>query len=352
MTTLELPDGRHLEFAVSGPEDGTPLIFHHGTPGSAMPFRALERAAHERGLRFVTFSRPGYGESTRRPGRDVAAVTADAEALLDHLGAARCLVGGWSGGGPHALATGAALPERVAGVLVIAGVAPYDAPGLEFLAGMGEANIEEFGLALRGEDTLRPPLEAEAGRLRAATVPELVEELATLLPDVDRAVLATEWGDDLAASFGSGLGHGADGWIDDDLAFVRPWGFGLDRIAVPSFLWQGSADLMVPFAHGRWLAANVPGVTAHLHEGHGHLSIAARMVDAMLDELAGTLKTRPRSDGVGGGCPHSLTGRWYRSGPTGELKPIIGTTLPLADAATAHQAFEERATIGKTILTP
>lgn len=289
MTTLDLADGRHLEFAVSGPEDGTPLVFHHGTPGSARPFRALERAAHEKGLRYVTFSRPGYGASTRRPGRDVAAVVADAEALLDHLGAARCLVGGWSGGGPHALATAAGLPERVAGVLVIAGVAPYDAPGLDFLAGMGQANVEEFGLAAGGEDELRPPLEAEARRLRAATVPEIVKELATLLPDADRSVLATEWGDDLAASFGSGLGQGADGWIDDDLAFVRPWGFDLGRLAVPGFLWQGSADLMVPFAHGRWLAANVPGVTAHLEEGHGHLSIAAHRVDAMLDEVARTL---------------------------------------------------------------
>lgn len=291
MTTLALSDGRHLEFAVSGPEDGTPLVFHHGTPGSAGPFRALERAAHEKGLRLVTFSRPGYGESTRRPGRDVAAVAADAEALLDHLGADRCVTGGWSGGGPHALATAAGLPERVAGVLVIAGVAPYDAPGLDFLAGMGQANIEEFGLAAGGEDELRPPLEAEARQLRAATAPELVKELATLLPDADRSVLATEWGEDLAASFGSGLAPGADGWIDDDLAFVRPWGFELDRITAPSFLWQGSADLMVPLAHGRWLAAGVPGATVHLEEGHGHLSIAARMADAMLDELAATLST-------------------------------------------------------------
>ncbi len=295
MTTLDLSDGRRLQFAVSGPEGGTPLIFHHGTPGAVTPFRALERAAHERGMRFVTFSRPGYGESTRRPGRDVAAVAADAETLLDHLGASRCVTAGWSGGGPHALATAAGLPERVAGVLVIAGVAPYDAAGLDFLAGMGQANIEEFGLALRGEDALRPFLEAEANALRSATVPQIVEELATLLPDADRAVLATELGDDLAASFAHGLRRGADGWVDDDLAFVRPWGFTLDQVTAPTFLWQGSADLMVPFAHGRWLAAGLPRVTPHFEQGHGHLSIAVRMVDAMLDELAATLTERRSS---------------------------------------------------------
>lgn len=295
MAILDLSDGRRLEFAVSGPEDGTPLIFHHGTPGAVTPFRVIERAAHERGLRLVTFSRPGYGESTRQPGRDVAAVAADAGALLDHLGASRCVTGGWSGGGPHALATAAALPGRVTGVLVIAGVAPYDAAGLDFLAGMGQANIEEFGFALRGEDVLRAPLEAAAEALRSATVPELVDELATLLPDADRAVLATDLGDDMVASFGHGLRHGADGWIDDDLAFVRPWGFALDAVTVPSLLWQGSADLMVPFAHGQWLAAGLPGATHHFEPGHGHLSIAARMAEAMLDELAATLSARPRS---------------------------------------------------------
>lgn len=292
---LDLSDGRRLEYAVSGPGDGTPLVFHHGTPGAVTPFRGIERAAHERGLRLLTFSRPGYGASTRCPGRDVAAVAADVRALLDHLGASRCVTGGWSGGGPHALATAAGLPDRVAGVLVIAGAAPYDAADLDFLAGMGEANIEEFRLAARGEDALREPLETEAGALRTATVPQIVEELSTLLPDADRAVLATDLGEHMTASFGHGLRNGADGWIDDDLAFTRPWGFGLDEVTVPSFLWQGSEDLMVPYAHGRWLAANIPGVTAHFEPGHGHLSIAARMAGAMLDELAGTLSARPRS---------------------------------------------------------
>jgi pimeloyl-ACP methyl ester carboxylesterase len=289
VTLLDLSGGRRLEYVVSGPDDGTPLVFHHGTPGSAHRFSAVERAVHARGLRMVTFSRPGYGDSTRRAGRDVAAVVADVEALLDHLGAIRCLVAGWSGGGPHALATAAGLPDRVAGVLAIAGVGPYDVPGLDFLAGMGKANLDEFGLALRGEAALRPVLEAGADELRSATVPDLIDELATLLPPVDRAVLATEWGEDLAAGFGDALRDGVDGWVDDDLAFVRPWGFAPADIAVPSFLWQGTEDLMVPFAHGRWLAGAIPGVIAHLEPGHGHLSITAAVIDAMLDELTRTL---------------------------------------------------------------
>jgi pimeloyl-ACP methyl ester carboxylesterase len=285
VTTLELPDGRRLDIEISGPEDALPLVFHHGTPGSVKRFGVIERAAHERGLRLVTFSRPGYGDSTRLPGRSVADVAADVAAILDQLDAPRCLVAGWSGGGPHALATAALLPDRVAGALVIAGVAPWDADGLDFLAGMGAQNIDEFGLAVRGETAVRPGLEAEAVALRQATVADLVKGMETLLPDVDRAVLTDEYGADLAANFAEALRLSVDGWLDDDLAFVRPWGFSLADIAVPTFVWQGSEDLMVPFTHGQWLAGHIPGVTAHLESGEGHLSIGVGAMGAMLDEL-------------------------------------------------------------------
>jgi pimeloyl-ACP methyl ester carboxylesterase len=289
VTITVLPDSRQLDVVVSGPAEGTPLVFHHGTPGSATQFRAIQRAAHALGLRLVTFSRAGYGSSTRHVGRTVVAAAADTEAVLDLLGASRCVLAGWSGGGPHALAAAARLPERVAGVLVIAGVAPYGAPGLDFLAGMGEQNVEEFGRALHGEAAIRPGQEAEADAMSGGDVASMVEGMRTLLPDVDRAVLTDEFGEDLAANFAAALGTGVDGWVDDDLAFVRPWGFELAEITVPSFLWQGSEDLMVPFAHGQWLARNIPGVTAHLEQGEGHLSIAVGAIEPMLGELATTI---------------------------------------------------------------
>jgi pimeloyl-ACP methyl ester carboxylesterase len=292
VTTLGLPDGRRLDIEISGPDGGLPLVFHHGTPGSVRRFGVIERAAHERGLRLVTFSRPGYGDSTRLPGRSVADVASDVAAVLDHLDAPRCLVAGWSGGGPHALATAALLPDRVTGALVIAGVAPWDADGLDFLAGMGEQNIDEFALALQGEAAIRPGLTAEAASLREATVADLVKGLDTLLPEVDRAVLTDEYGADLTANFAEALRRGVDGWLDDDLAFVRPWGFSLADIAVPSFVWQGSEDLMVPFTHGQWLAGHIPGVTAHLETGEGHLSIGVGAIGPMLDELVATVRTR------------------------------------------------------------
>lgn len=285
MVHLNLPDGRVLDVHMSGPVDGLPLIFHHGTPGSGMQSRQMQRAAAARGLRLVTFSRAGYGASTRKPGRVVADAAADVAAVLDLLDAPRCLTAGWSGGGPHALATGALLGDRVAGVLVIAGVAPYGVPGLDWLAGMGEQNIEEFGAALDGEKPLRAYLEPAGEQLRHPDAADIVRELSTLLPPVDVAVITDEYGADMAANFAEAMSSGIDGWVDDDLAFATDWGFALDSISVPTFLWQGSADLMVPFAHGQWLASHVPGVAAHLDDGQGHLSIAVGALDPMLDEL-------------------------------------------------------------------
>ncbi|WP_375487007.1 alpha/beta fold hydrolase [uncultured Jatrophihabitans sp.] len=284
MTLVATPDGRQLEVEVSGPEGAMPLVFHHGTPGSAHQFGSLARAAHDRGLRLVSYARPGYGASTRQPGRAVVDAAADVATVLDHLQESRCVVAGWSGGGPHALATGARLADRVAGVLVIAGVGPAGTD-LDFLTGMGEENIEEFGLAFRGEDALRPVLEDWSNGLRNADAAGVVEGMGSLIPPVDAAVLTGELGEDLAAALRDGLRDGADGWIDDDLAFCRPWGFELADLTVPVFLWQGSADAMVPFRHGEWLAEHVPGVTAHLLPGEGHLSIAVGAADQMFDEL-------------------------------------------------------------------
>lgn len=281
---VQLPDGRRLDLRVSGPAGGFPLVFHHGTPGAATPYRVLERAAHARGLRLVTTSRPGYGDSTPQPGRSVVDVAADTAAVLAAIGAGRCLIAGWSGGGPHALACGARLGATAA-VLVIAGIAPYGAAGLDYMAGMGQDNIVEISTALQGEDQLRSYLLDQREQLKNATAADLVASLGTVLPDVDRAVLTGEFGEDDAANFREALRTGVEGWLEDDIAITRPWGFGLEEISVPVMIWQGSADLMVPFSHGQWLASQLPGASAHLEEGEGHLSVALGALDRMLDEL-------------------------------------------------------------------
>ncbi|HWU21763.1 MAG TPA: alpha/beta hydrolase [Nocardioides sp.] len=282
---LDLPDGRVLDVQVSGPADGIPLVWHHGTPGCSYQSAQKQRVARERGLRLVTYSRAGAAGSTRNKGRSVADIAADVAAIADHLGAERIFTGGQSGGGPHALATGAGLPDRVLGVLAVCSVKPYvDQP--DFLDGMGAANIEEFGLALEGEDALLPFLLKDREGIITADTQSVITTLDSLLPDVDRAALTGEVGADLLANLAGGVAE-VYGWLDDDLAFTRDWGFALDDIRVPTYLWQGSADLMVPFHHGQWLAENIPGVVPHLIEGEGHLSIQVNRFEEMVDELLG-----------------------------------------------------------------
>jgi pimeloyl-ACP methyl ester carboxylesterase len=280
---LALRDGRVLEMIVSGPPDGVPLVWHHGTPGCARQFRYRQNETHARGLRYVTYSRAGAAGSTRRPGRSVADVAADVAAILDHLEADRCLVGGNSGGGPHALATGALLPDRVAAVLCVCGIKPYVGEP-DFLDGMGEANVEEFELALQGEEALRPFVMKDRAGIIDAKPEGIIETLATLLPEVDRGILRGDAGLDIIRGLQGGVIE-VDGWIDDDLAFTRDWGFDPRKLSVPAYIWQGSADLMVPFHHAQWLARNVPGVVSHLLDGEGHFSVLVGRFGAMVDEL-------------------------------------------------------------------
>lgn len=289
MTLITLADGRKLDIAVSGPADGVPVVLHQTTPGAKAQYRVMQRAAHARGLRLVTFSRPGYGKSTRLARRAIVDIVADVEAVLDHLGADRSLQVGWSGGGPHALAAAAKLPDRVAGVATIAGVGPYGVAGLDFLAGMGEMNILEFGAALEGEHALRTLLVAEAPQLRDAGPAGFATVLGSMLAEIDHKFITPETAEDTAATFAEGLSTGVDGWLDDDLAFVSPWEFDLREIAVPSFVWQGTEDYMVPFAHGEWLAEHIPGAVAHLERGQGHMSIALGSIEPILEELAKTI---------------------------------------------------------------
>jgi pimeloyl-ACP methyl ester carboxylesterase len=212
-------------------------------------------------------------------------VVADTRAVLEHIGADRCFVAGWSGGGPHALACAARL-EEAAAALVIAGVAPFEADGLDWLAGMGEENVTEFNAVRAGLEELRAYLVKEREGLEDLTVQVLIASMETLLPEIDRALLTDEFGQDMVAAYRAALKVGVDGWLEDDLAFVDPWGFDLTEIAIPTMIWQGSADLMVPHEHGRWLAAHLPDASAHLMEGEGHLSIGVGAMEEMLDELA------------------------------------------------------------------
>jgi pimeloyl-ACP methyl ester carboxylesterase len=279
-----LPDGRRADVRVSGPAGGLALVFIHGSPGSRDPIRVWERAAHARGLRLVSLSRPGYGESDRHPGRAVVDVVSDTAAVLQVLGVPRCVVVGWSGGGPHALACAARL-DAAAAVLSLAGFAPYDADGLDWFEGLPDDSVAEFAAAVRGEDDVRPVVARWRDEVLDVTGADFASGLEPLLAEGERTVLTAEFFDDVALTVREGFRAGVDGCVDDDLAFVRPWGFDLAEISIPTVIAHGSADLLVPSAHGRWLTSRIPGALSRFDTGDGHFSLAIRRVDAMLDEL-------------------------------------------------------------------
>ena len=276
--------GRALDVLVAGAQTGPALVLHHGTPSDATLWDGWDDIARARGLRLVAISRPGYATSTRRSGRRIADVVDDVETALQHFESPWFVTAGWSGGGPHALACAARLPScRAAATL--GGVGAYGVADLDFLNGMGPENHAEFGAALQGERVLREWLAENAEAMRSVTGSELAAAFGGLVPQADKDVLNGGLAERMAATMRRALANGFDGWIDDDLAFIQPWGFELSTIAVPVAVWQGDLDLMVPFAHGEWLRRHLPHATPHPAPGHGHISLMVAYRDAIVDEL-------------------------------------------------------------------
>ena len=278
-------DGRHLDAVVAGPPHGTPVVVHHGTPDAASFWPPHGTAAAERGLRLVGYSRPGSRDSDRDPGRTVADCAADTAAVLDALRVDRFYTIGGSGGGPHALACAALLPDRVIAAATIAGVAPTDGEGLDWLAGMGEENLEEFKAARAGPKALEDFINRWAPGLRTVTGEQVLDEMGDLVSPPDAEVLTGDFADFSASGLREALRSGIWGWFDDDVAILGDWGFALEEIEVPVRIWHGREDRFVPVSHGQWLAEHVAGATAHILDGHGHLSLALGHFGEILDDL-------------------------------------------------------------------
>ncbi len=282
---IDARDGRDLEVLVGGDPDGFPWLYHGGTPSAAVGSELLDRIAREAGLRLITYSRPGYGASTPRPWPRprIADDLADSIVILDALEVDDFVTLGWSGGGPRALACAALLPRRCRAAASLAGVAPADAPDLDFTAGMGPENVEEFAAASAGPEPYGAFLAEPVARLATVTGEEVAASLGELITPVDAAALTGEFADWLASTMRHAVAQGAIGWREDGLAIMGPWEFGLSDVRVPVSIWQGRQDAMVPFSHGEWLAANVPGARAHLSENDGHLSLWSRIHEILAD---------------------------------------------------------------------
>jgi pimeloyl-ACP methyl ester carboxylesterase len=283
-------DGRTLCFAEWGDPDGFPVFALHGTPGGRLNRHPDESKFAEAGARIITYDRPGYGGSDRHPGRVVVDCVADVAAIADALAIERFSVTGGSGGGPHSLAVAARLPDRVVRARCDVGVAPYPSEGLDWFAGMDPLNVAEFGWALEGEPTLVPQLERELAEMAV----RVADDPSTILGDFelsaeDRAVMQRE---DLAAVIREATEDlargGVWGWVDDDLLFIKPWGFELSEIRVPVEVRYGLTDVLVPAAHGEWLAAHVPNATVVAEADEGHMSDPDKVVETTRWLVTGT----------------------------------------------------------------
>jgi pimeloyl-ACP methyl ester carboxylesterase len=256
---LALPDGRTLRVYDTGPvRDRSELVvlWHHGTSQLGTPLVPLLPASAELGIRWVSYDRPAYGGSSELPGRTVASSAADAAEVADQLGIERFAVLGTSGGGPSALACAALLPDRVVAAGCLAGLAPFEAAGLDWFAGMAADGELELRLACEG----RPALEKYFEHAEF--------DGDVMFTPADRAVLRDQW-----SWLGTNGDDGVDGMIDDDLSYVKPWGFELAQVGAPVLLLHGEDDLIVPIAHSRWLAQQLPRAELSVHPGDGHVSI-------------------------------------------------------------------------------
>jgi pimeloyl-ACP methyl ester carboxylesterase len=279
------PDGRVVDVFLGGDPEGFPVMMHHGTPSDSTTFADWHDTCRERGLYLICMSRPGYATSTRLHGRDVAHAARDAAEVLDQLGQSAFFTAGWSGGGPHAFACAALLHDRCLGAATLAGVGPYGKHDLDFLAGMGPENVDELGTAIAGEDALRAWMHKCGEPFRQVTGEAIVEAFGGLVPQIDKGVLVGGYAEQMATEIRRAVEHGFDGWIDDDLAVIRPWGFDVGDIQAFVTVWQGDLDLMVPFAYGRWLAQHLPNARARMVPSHGHISLVTRYRDEILDDL-------------------------------------------------------------------
>jgi len=271
---VTLPDGRILQVSETGDLTGKPVFMLHGQPGARLQFAAHVEDARKRGIRLIGHSRPGYGGSTRRPGRSVADAARDVQALADALGIDRFAVWGISGGGPPALACAALLPRRVVAVASLAAVAPYPADGIDWFAGMGDYNVEDFKLMMSDRAAWEAKSIREAEEMRASGPAQLIEMLSTLLSEVDRRALSDEFVEFMLAQGNDGLSRGVWGSVDDCLSLVIPWGFDFASTGrVPLQYWHGQQDKFCPFSHGQWLAARLPRAELHLEPNEGHLSL-------------------------------------------------------------------------------
>jgi pimeloyl-ACP methyl ester carboxylesterase len=265
---LRLPDGRRLGYAEYGARDGRPLLFFHGTPGACCMAGFAEALAQQQGIRIIAPERPGFGRSDFQERRRIGQWADDVAALADALALDRFAVAGVSGGGPYVAACASKLPDRVRVAGIVSGMGPLDEPRVKAAVGVGHRAT--FGLIRQTPWLGRAVLALAALAMRH--VPQhVLDPMAMLVPVSDRAILARpEVRAALVDDLIEGLRAGGRGAVHELVLFSRPWDFPPEEIRVPVHLWHGEADIQVPVAIARRLAARIPTCRARFVPGAGH----------------------------------------------------------------------------------
>ena len=264
---LRLPDGRTLAWRWWGEPGWTPILRLQGTPGSRLyrhPNPAIQR---ELRVRYLMADRPGYGGSSRLPGRGVVGIGDDLAALLDHHKLDRVPVMGTSGGGPHALAVAARHPDRISAASVIVGASPLEPDEVSRLVGVNAAG---FAAAERGWEDLHQLLVKVRERLLGE------EGMAGVLSDAppeDRAIMQDPaWRRISRANTGEALRQGAEGWTDESMALHRGWDFDLETIRPAVTWWHGDNDMNAPLSAAQRAAARLREVDLRVWHNEGHFA--------------------------------------------------------------------------------
>ena len=282
--TVKNSAGRLLSVSEWGKRTGTPVFVLHGTPGSRLGVAPRASLLYQLGVRLIAYDRPGYGYSDRNPDRDVASAADDLVAVADHLGIDEFAVVGRSGGGPHALACAALLPERVTRAAALVSLAPRaGAAGMGplWFEGMTQGNVDEYTQAAVGVSQLAPGLTERARTIHdnpAELITQLLEEVqaADLLVMSDAGIRRM-----LKDNYREALRQSGLGWIDDAVALTKDWGFSVADIAVPVLLWHGQEDVFAPVQHSQWLAEHIPGATLEIAPGRAHFDAVSVLPDLL-----------------------------------------------------------------------
>jgi pimeloyl-ACP methyl ester carboxylesterase len=286
MSEFTLSSGITLEYLDNGVDSQNAILLHHGTPGCALAWE--EWVGHERDVRAIAVTRPGYGNSKRNAGRSVATDLHLQSEILNNFGVEKFVSIGWSGGGPHAL--NMTREPRCVAAFTLAGVGEFGREDLNFLEGMGPENHEEFGEAVKGEKEISAWMDINALPMKAVTGSQIIEAFGGLIGDADKKALTAEFAEEMAAAMRHSISVSYAGWIDDDLAFCQPFGFDIESIDKPVIIWQGDEDFMVPQAHGEWLHKHIPNSQLKFVPGHGHISLVKEYKNVIIEEAKSYLQ--------------------------------------------------------------